>query len=164
MFRACRCRRSCVARADVEAGYGADVAPALDPATVNETVQAAYPAASGGACVAIGADFAVAQRPIDASAARPGGFVSGPAQFGMADAALWYLTFGVLGRVELMALTSDLDITFLRPAQGAVITARAELLSAGSRKIVGTVRVWCDDAVDRPSAVAKGTYVLPRSG
>ena len=24
-------------------------------------------------------------------------------------------------------------------------------------------RVWCDDAEDRPSAVAKGSYVLPRS-
>ena len=96
--------------------------------------------------------------------ARPGGFVSGPTQFGMADAALWYLVFGVLDRIELMALTSDLDITFLRPASGRELWARADLLSAGSRKIVGSVKVWCDDRIDAPSAVAKGTYVLPRPG
>ncbi len=46
-------------------------------------------------------------------------------------------------------------------ASGGVLWARADLLSAGSRKVVGSVRVWCDDARDRPSSVAKGTYVLP---
>lgn len=109
----------------------------------------------------IGRDFALVRRDIDPAAARPGGLVSGPAQFAMADAALWYLSFGVLDRIELMALTSDMDISFLRPASGEVLWARAELLSAGSRKIVGAVRVWCDDREAAPCAVAKGTYVLP---
>ncbi len=134
---------------------------ALSVEQINEAVGAAFPGSTGGMCHEVGPDFAVVRRGIDASASRPGGFVPGPTQFSMVDAALWYLTFGVLDRVELMALTSDVDITFLRPASGAVIWARAELLSAGSRKVVGTVRVWCDDRVGQPSSVAKGTYVLP---
>lgn len=136
----------------------------LTPEAIDEAVNAAFPGATlaSGGCVEVGSTHAVVQRPVDVAAARPGGFVPGPVQFGIADAALWYLVFGVLDRIELMALTSDLDITFLRPASGDVIWARADLLSAGSRKIVGSVKVWCDDRIDAPSAVAKGAYVLPR--
>ena len=94
--------------------------------------------------------------------ARYGANVSGPTQVGLADAALWYLVFGAIGRVEPMALTSELSIRFLRPAQGATLWARSTLESAGRRSIVGSVRVWCDDADDKPSSVAQGTYVLPR--
>lgn len=132
------------------------------PEEINSAVHAAFPGSEGALCRAAGADFAVVQREIDPTAARPGGLVSGPSQFGLADAALWFLTFGVIGRIELMALTSDMDITFLRPASGELISARADLLSAGSRKVVGAVRVWCDDREDAPCSVAKGTYVLPR--
>ena len=92
---------------------------------------------------------------------RPGGFISGPAQFGLADAALWYLVFAAIGRIEPMALTSELSIRYLRPAQGSVLWAKATLESAGRRNVVGTVHVWCDDRVDKPTASAQGTYALP---
>ncbi len=138
--------------------------PELSPEAINAAIREAFPPAAAAQCTDIGEDFAVVTRKVDPESARPGGLVSGPAQFGMADSALWYLTFGVIGRIELMALTSDLDITYLRPAEGEVISARADLLSAGSRKIVGSVRVWCDDRFDKPCSVAKGTYVLPREG
>ena len=92
---------------------------------------------------------------------RPGGFISGPTQFARVDAVLWYLTFGAIGRIEPMALTSELSIRFLRPAQGTVLWAKATLDVAGRRNVVGTVRVWCDDRVDKPTATAQGTYVLP---
>lgn len=131
------------------------------PEAVNRMLDDEFPG-TGNTCVEVGATFAVARREVDAGTLRPGGYVSGPTQFGLADAALWYLTFGVIGRVEPMALTSELSIRFLRPAQGEVLWARAQVESAGSRSIVGSVRVWCDDRGDRPSAVAQGTYVLPR--
>src|SRR6478735_3996192 len=94
---------------------------------------------SNNSCADVGATFAVARRVVDESELRPGGFVSGPSQFGLADAALWYLVFGALGRVEPMALTSELSIRFLRPAQGTVLWARATLESAGRRSVVGGV-------------------------
>lgn len=117
---------------------------------------------SGNSCVEVGPSQAVARFDVPPGTLRPGGYISGPTQFGLADAALWYLTFGVIDRVEPMALTSELSIRFLRPAQGSTLWARATLESAGRRSIVGSVRVWCDDAEDRPSSVAQGTYVLPR--
>jgi len=130
-------------------------------AEINRMVDELFPG-SNNSCADVGATFAVARRVVDESELRPGGFVSGPSQFGLADAALWYLVFGALGRVEPMALTSELSIRFLRPAIGEVLWARAILHSAGRRNVVGSVSVWVDDNEHRPSAVAQGTYVLPR--
>jgi acyl-coenzyme A thioesterase PaaI-like protein len=132
------------------------------PEGVNRMLDDAFPD-TGNTCVDLGPSHALARRDIESSLLRPGGFVSGPTQFGLADAALWYLVFGAIGRVEPMALTSELSIRFLRPAQGSVLWARASLESVGSRSIVGSVRVWCDDGHEKPSSVAQGTYVLPRS-
>ena len=91
---------------------------------------------------------------------RPGGYISGPTQFAVADAALWFLCFGASGVIEPLALTSDLSIRFLRPAIGEVINARADLDKASRRSVIGTVRIWTDDP-NQPSAVAQGCYVRP---
>ena len=143
------------------AGTDTRVTPVLPTAAaVNEMIEQLFPG-SNNICDAIGADFAVARREISESELRPGAFVSGPSQFGLADAALWYLVFGATGRIEPMALTSELSIRFLRPAQGKVMWAKATLDVAGRRNVVGTVHVWCDDRSDKPTATAQGTYVLP---
>jgi acyl-coenzyme A thioesterase PaaI-like protein len=134
--------------------------PLPTPTAVNDMIEQLFPG-SNNTCHSIGADFAVARRDISDAELRPGAFVSGPSQFGLADAALWYLVFGATGRIEPMALTSELSIRFLRPAQGKVLWARATLGVAGRRNVVGTVHVWCDDRSDRPTATAQGTYVLP---
>jgi acyl-coenzyme A thioesterase PaaI-like protein len=135
--------------------------PALPTATaVNDMIEELFPG-SNNSCDALGADFAVARREISEEELRPGAFVSGPSQFGLADAALWYMVFGATGRIEPMALTSELSIRFLRPARGKVLWARATLDVAGRRNVVGTVNVWCDDRTDKPTATAQGTYVLP---
>lgn len=127
---------------------------------VNTMIGELFPG-TGNACAEIGAGFAVAQRPIDDTMLRPGGFVSGPTQFGLADAALWYMVFAANGRIEPMAMTSELSIRFLRPAQGSTLWARATVESAGRRNVVGTVRVWCDDREHKPTSVAQGTYAMP---
>lgn len=139
-------------------------APTRDGAPTVESINAAvaelFP---GTACVCtdVGPDFAVARTDVTPDALRPGNFVSGPTQFAVVDAALWYLVFGAIGRIEPMALTSELSIRYLRPAQGKVVFARATLESAGRRNVVGTVRVWCDDRIHKPTATAQGTYALP---
>lgn len=130
------------------------------PDAINQMVLQSFPG-SGNDCTEIGRDYAVAMRVITPDLLRPGGYVSGPVQFGLADAALWYLVFAAIGRVEPMALTSELSIRFLRPAIGEVLWARATLESAGRRNIVGTVRVWVDDRDHKPTSVAQGTYALP---
>jgi uncharacterized protein (TIGR00369 family) len=136
------------------------VGSSLQPADVNAMVRDAFPS-SENLCIELGDGYAVACRRVDAVELRPGGFISGPTQFGLADAALWYLVFAVIGRIEPMALTSELSIRFLRPAVGDVLWARATIDSAGRRNIVGTVRIWPDDRPHKLTAVAQGTYVLP---
>lgn len=131
-----------------------------DVAAVNEMIDELFPG-SNNSCVDLSRTVALACREISEAELRPGAFISGPSQFGLADAALWYLVFGATGRIEPMALTSELSIRFLRPAQGSVLWAKATLDVAGRRNVVGTVRVWCDDRDDRPTATAQGTYVLP---
>lgn len=116
---------------------------------------------TGNECVEMGDGFAVARREITTAELRPGGFISGPTQFGLADAVLWYVTFAAIGRIEPMALTSELSIRYLRPAIGEVLWARATLEVAGRRNVVGTVRVWVDDLEHKPTATAQGTYALP---
>ncbi|MBC7974272.1 MAG: PaaI family thioesterase, partial [Myxococcales bacterium] len=105
-----------------------------------------------------GPGFAVARWTYDATTLRPGGFISGPTQFAVADVALWFLTFTVLGLTP-MALTSELTISFLRPAVGGDLLARAELLRAGKTAIKGTVRIWVDGAPDKLVSYVVGSYV-----
>lgn len=129
---------------------------------VNVMLAKHFPGA-GANCAELGDDYAIASTELNDMSIRPGGYVSGPTQFAIADAALWYLTFVAIGRIEPMALTSELSIRFLRPAQGERVWARADLATATRRSVVGSVSVWMDDQVDRPTAVAQGTYVLPRA-
>ena len=129
-------------------------------AAINRMIAELF-SATASRCVEVGADHALARQDIDQSSLRPGGFVSGPTQFSIADAALWYLVFGATGRIEPMALTTELSIRFLRPARGSVLWGRATLESAGRRNVVGTVHIWCDDNEDKPTATAQGTYALP---
>ena len=132
--------------------------PTVD--AINAMITELFPG-TGSRCVEIGADYALAATTVDQTGLRPGGFISGPTQFSLADAALWYLVFASTGTIEPMAMTSELSIRYLRPAQGSKLWARATLDKAGRRNVVGTVRLWCDDRSDRITSTAQGTYALP---
>ena len=132
---------------------------ALTAAEINAFVAESFPGSSGE-CVEVGEGFAVARRFITADVIRPGGFVSGPTQFGLADVVLWHALFGAVG-IEPMAMTSELSMRFLRPAAGEVLFARAELHQVGRRNVIGSVTLWMDDRADKIVSVAQGTYVRP---
>lgn len=132
----------------------------LDIDDINAMVSEQFPG-TGNRCVEIGADFAVAAYDVQPSDIRPGGFVSGPCQFAIADSALWFLTFVALGRIEPMALTSELSIRFLRPAQGERILCKATLEAASRRSVVGSAHVWCEGRAEKITAAAQGTYAIP---
>ena len=132
----------------------------LTPERINATVAKLYPG-TRNRCADIGSDFAVVTIDVEADDIRPGGFVSGPTQFALADCALWFLAFAALGRVEPMALTSELSIRFLRPAQGERLVCRAVLESQSRRSVVGTCHTWVDGAPDKVTSTAQGTYAVP---
>lgn len=94
------------------------------------------------------------------SIARPGGTVSGPAMFMLADVGLYVAILGTLGEGDLQSVTTNLNISFLsRPALSDMI-ASVHLLKIGRRLIVGEVEISSDGAPDIV-AHAVGTYARP---
>ena len=131
---------------------------AVNAEQVNEFLDTQW-VGSQNRCVEVGARHAVARLVVGELQIRPGGLISGPTQFALADAAMYYAVFGAIG-IEPMAVTSELSIRFIRPATGSELFARCDLFTVGRRTIVGSVAVWTTDS-DKPSAVAQGTYLRP---
>lgn len=72
---------------------------------------------------------------------RPGGTVSGPTLFGLADVAVYLAILSRIGPAALTVTTSA-SIDFLRkPAAGRDLVARARLLKLGRRLAVGDVLI-----------------------
>ncbi|HEY7825124.1 MAG TPA: PaaI family thioesterase [Acidimicrobiia bacterium] len=134
----------------------------LTPEEVNDFLAEVFPSsyADGTRCVELGDRTAVARWPYDDTELRPGGYISGPRMFALADSALWFASFTVIG-LEAMAVTSELSIRFLRPARNGDLVGRAVLNSVSTRRIVGTVEIWVDGAPDRLVAAAQGSYARP---
>lgn len=132
----------------------------VTPETVQRYVAEQWPDAPSASCDELGGRHCLVSMDVPLSAIRPGGLISGPTQFSMADLALWFAVFGAVG-LEAMALTSELSIRFVRPAGGRQLRARADLHSVGRKNIVGSVVIWTHDQ-DKPTSVCQGTYVLPK--
>ncbi|HEY8616279.1 PaaI family thioesterase [Phenylobacterium sp.] len=90
---------------------------------------------------------------------RPGGLISGPNLMGLADTGAYALILAHVGE-QLMAVTSQLTMNFLRGAKPGDLHAEAELLHLGRRSAVCDVRIWTESP-DRLAAQANVTYALP---
>ena len=91
---------------------------------------------------------------------RPGGTVSGPAMFGLADVAFYLALLQRIGPVAL-AVTTNCSIDFLRkPAAGRDLIARARMLKLGRVLAVGDVLIW-SEGMEQPVAHASLTYSIP---
>ena len=132
----------------------------LTTGAVNEFITEQFPSAAAGGtkCVAIGPLTATACWPYDPGQLRPGGFISGPTQFALADAALWFAVFTVVG-LQPMAVTARMSIDFLRPAVGDDLYAAATVLKVGRAGLVGRIHLWVGDDAETIVAIATGTYV-----
>jgi uncharacterized protein (TIGR00369 family) len=90
---------------------------------------------------------------------RPGGVVSGPTQMGLADRAAYAVILAHIGPVA-MAVTSNLNYSFLRPVPHARLIADAALLKLGRRLATVDVRLW-QDSETRVLGQATVTYAIP---
>lgn len=92
---------------------------------------------------------------------RPGNLVSGPTQMGLADHAAYAVILAHIGPVA-MAVTSNLNFSFLRGVQLRTVHAEARLLKLGKRLATVDVVLWQDE---HTNIVAQSTvtYVLPES-
>ncbi len=132
---------------------------------INNAFVDAYPAAaeSGVRCDDVAHHVATARWTFDEDMLRPGRYISGPTMFMLADTALWFAVFSAIG-ITAMAVTSEMSIRFLRPAQNGDLLARARIDSVSARRIVGTIELWIDGDPDRLVAVAQGSYSRPTTG
>ena len=91
---------------------------------------------------------------------RPGGTISGPAIFALADVAIYCAILARIGPVAL-AVTTNASIDFMRkPEAGRDMIARCRLLKLGRQLAVADALLYSegsDDAVARCSM----TYAIP---
>jgi uncharacterized protein (TIGR00369 family) len=90
---------------------------------------------------------------------RPGGTVSGPTLFALADLSAYAVTLAHIGPVPL-AVTTNLTINFLRKPPPGILLGRARLLKLGRRLAVVEVDIRPEGAAD-PVAHAVATYSIP---
>jgi uncharacterized protein (TIGR00369 family) len=90
---------------------------------------------------------------------RPGGTVSGPIIMALADVAMYVAVLSAIGWVPL-AVTTNLNINFLRKPAPRDLLAEARLLKLGKRLAVGEVGIRSDGG-DELVAHVTSTYSIP---
>lgn len=91
---------------------------------------------------------------------RPGGTVSGPAMFGLADVGVYLAILSRIGPVAL-AVTTNASIDFMRkPEAGRDLLADCRLLKLGRSLAVCDVMIRSDGVID-PVARCTMTYAIP---
>ena len=91
---------------------------------------------------------------------RPGGTVSGPSIFGLADVAMYLAILSRIGPVAL-TVTTNCAVDFMRkPAAGRDLLGEARVLKLGRSLAVGDVMVFSEGLAD-PVARASLTYAIP---
>jgi uncharacterized protein (TIGR00369 family) len=90
---------------------------------------------------------------------RPGGTISGPSLCALVDVTMYLLILARLGPVAL-AVTTNLNINFLRRPAAKTTIAEARMLKLGRRLAVGEVAVF-SEGEDEMVAHATLTYSIP---
>ncbi|MCA8889431.1 MAG: PaaI family thioesterase, partial [Parvularculaceae bacterium] len=90
---------------------------------------------------------------------RPGGTVSGPTMFMLADTALYVAVLASVGP-KLLSVTTSLTINFLRKPDVGDLVAECKLVKLGKRLAVGDVMIR-PDSDEEAVAHAVGTYSIP---
>jgi len=101
---------------------------------------------------------------------RPGGTVSGPAMFALADVAIYVAILGQLGvgddaeQAHLspgsLTVTTNLNINFLRKPEPTDLIAEAKLMKLGRQLAVGEAWLYSIGS-EAPVAHAVATYSIP---
>ncbi len=95
------------------------------------------------------------------NALRPGGTVSGPTLMLLADVAMYVAVLASIGWVPL-AVTTNLNINFLRKPRPGALISECQLLKLGKRLAVGQVTISSEaEGDEEPLAHATTTYSIP---
>ena len=105
--------------------------------------------------------FAATRLMTDARHLRPGNMVKGPTQMALADTVAYVCVFTKLG-ITPMAVTSNLNMHFLRPCLGPAVRAEGTMVRIGKTLAVIDVKIFGEGHTD-PAAIATVTYALPKT-
>jgi uncharacterized protein (TIGR00369 family) len=104
--------------------------------------------------------YVVARLPYQDDFIRPGGTIAGPVMMAMADLVLWGVVMSQLGPVKL-AVTTNLNINFLRRPTPGELTAVGSNLKLGQRLAIGEVSLLTGGKDGDLVAHVTGTYSIP---
>lgn len=91
---------------------------------------------------------------------RPGGTVSGPSMFAVADVCAYLVTLAMIGP-KALAVTTSCSIDFMRkPAADTDLIANGRLLKLGKQLSVSDVLLYSEGQA-KPVARASLTYAIP---
>jgi uncharacterized protein (TIGR00369 family) len=96
----------------------------------------------------------------DPRSIRPGGTVSGPAMFKLADFAVYTAILGERGKAAIEAVTTSMTINFLSRPEPRDMIAKARLLKLGHRLAVAEVEIY-SEGEEEMVAHATATYSMP---
>ena len=136
----------------------------MDCATLNGFLDRVFPQISDQVRVeSVDAQMLVARLRVDDRHLRPGGTVSGPAMFALADVTIYLAILARIGEVAL-AVTTNASVDFMRkPEAGRDLLAECRILKLGRVLAVGDVLIR-SDGVDQPVARCSMTYSIPPKG
>lgn len=133
----------------------------LDVDGLNALMKSEFSQVSGDFVVQSAVPMEVVVRmPVNTQHLRPGGTISGPTMFSLADVSMYLATLAMIGPVTL-AVTTNCSIDFMRkPAAGVDLIATARLHKLGKSLAVGDVLIH-SEGDPRPVARASLTYAIP---
>lgn len=133
----------------------------MNVADLTEFMQAEFPQVAGDFRIEeVGTRFIRVRMPVTERNLRPGGTVSGPSMFALADVSIYLAILAMIGP-QALAVTTNCAIDFMRkPAAGADMLAEARILKLGRVLAVGDVLLF-SEGMDEPVARAGLTYSIP---
>lgn len=132
----------------------------MDAAALNAFLRSDFAQVADSFEVLAAGEETVIRLKVDESHLRPGGTVSGPTMFALADVGIYLAILSRIGPVAL-AVTTNATIDFLRkPLAGIDLLARVRVLKLGRSLAVGECLIFSEDAAE-PVARASMTYAIP---
>jgi uncharacterized protein (TIGR00369 family) len=134
--------------------------PVMTPDDLHRFLKEEFPQAPPGISVESVDDTTIRIRQVTEDRhLRPGGTISGPTLMAMVDCGFYLLLLARLGPVAL-AVTTNLNINFMRKPDPGHLVGEGRLLKLGKTLAVGDFTIWNEGEKD-PVAHATVTYSIP---
>jgi len=125
----------------------------------NEIIKVELPSAADSGIYLTEIDSGIAELvlPYSVKSLRPGGTIAGPFMMMLADVCMFAVVLSLLGEIKL-AVTTSLNINFLRKPSECDLVARGNIIKLGKRLAVVEVSIYSEEDI---VAHATGTYSIP---